>query len=111
MSLFTSTPTTLILLLEKRIKLDLEELWSYKGISKIDVENRLKNIFIYKNYFDAIQKTHAITILTEWDEFKTYDWKSVFKVVTKPAFIFDGRNILDSNYLKKIGFNFYNLGK
>ena len=96
---------------KRKIKLDLEELWSYRGFNKIEIENKLKNIFIHNNYFDAIHKTHAIAILTEWDEFKNYDWKSIFKVVIKPAFVFDGRNILDSENLKKIGFNIYNLGR
>ena len=31
----------------------------------------------------------------EWDEFKTYDWQKIYDAMLKPAFVFDGRNILD----------------
>jgi UDPglucose 6-dehydrogenase len=49
--------------------------------------------------------------MTEWDEFRSYDWKSIFKEIKKPAYIFDGRNILDSEIIKKIGFNYLGLGR
>ena len=54
---------------------------------------------------------HAIAVITEWDEFKGYDWEEVYKIVQKPAFIFDGRNILDNGSLSKIGFNYKAIGK
>ena len=54
---------------------------------------------------------HAIVVITEWDEFKSYDWVKVYGKVLKPAFIFDGRNILDNNELSKIGFNYKSIGK
>ena len=44
---------------------------------------------------DATKEAHAIAILTEWDEFKTYDWKSIHEQMLKPAFVFDGRRLLD----------------
>lgn len=54
---------------------------------------------------------HAIAVITEWDEFKQYDWKKVYSIVQKPAFVFDGRNILDKDTLLKIGFNLKVIGK
>ena len=54
--------------------------------------------------YKALQGVHAIAILTEWVEFKEYDWQRIFDSMQKPAFIFDGRNILDKNILEKIGF-------
>jgi len=39
---------------------------------------------------------HAIAVLTEWDEFKTYDWQKIYTNMLKPAFVFDGRNIPDA---------------
>ncbi|CAE8609576.1 unnamed protein product [Polarella glacialis] len=44
---------------------------------------------------EAIDGAHAIVILTEWDEFKTYDYQKFYSKMMKPAFIFDGRNLLD----------------
>ena len=53
---------------------------------------------------------HAVAILTEWDEFKTYDWQRVYVGMKKPAFLFDGRNVLDNNALKVMGFRFAGIG-
>ena len=44
--------------------------------------------------------------MTEWDEFIDYDWKTIYKNIKKPAYIFDGRNILNFELIKKIGFNY-----
>jgi len=61
----------------------------------------------YQNCKDA----HAIAVLTEWDDFKTYDWKKIYDNMLKPAFIFDGRNILNEQELTKIGFIYQGIGK
>ena len=49
--------------------------------------------------------------MTEWNEFVKYDWKAVYIKIKKPAYIFDGRNILDVNTIKKIGFNYLGIGR
>ena len=54
--------------------------------------------------YAALEGAHAIAVLTEWDEFQTYDWKRIYKNMQKPAFVFDGRNILDREALENIGF-------
>jgi UDPglucose 6-dehydrogenase len=53
---------------------------------------------------------HAIAVLTEWDEFKTYDWQRIYDHMLKPAFVFDGRNILDKHEMEKIGFVYKGIG-
>jgi len=58
----------------------------------------------------ALKGADAIAVLTEWDEFKTYDWKNIYDNMKKPAFIFDGRNILDREVLEKIGFIYRGIG-
>ena len=50
-------------------------------------------------------------ILTEWDEFKTLDLKRMYGSMMKPAFLFDGRNVVDRKAAKDAGFVFYGLGK
>ncbi len=59
---------------------------------------------------EACKDAHAIAILTEWDEFKNYDWQKVYDSVIKPAFVFDGRKILDSAAMEKIGFHYEAIG-
>eukprot|EP00545_Synedropsis_sp_CCMP1620_P005124 CAMPEP_0119013152 /NCGR_PEP_ID=MMETSP1176-20130426/8022_1 /TAXON_ID=265551 /ORGANISM="Synedropsis recta cf, Strain CCMP1620" /LENGTH=454 /DNA_ID=CAMNT_0006966209 /DNA_START=126 /DNA_END=1490 /DNA_ORIENTATION=+ len=61
--------------------------------------------------YEAMDGAHAICILTEWDEFKDYDYTKVYEKMCKPAFIFDGRNILDHAKLREIGFEVHAIGK
>ncbi|WP_179354453.1 nucleotide sugar dehydrogenase [Winogradskyella vidalii] len=61
--------------------------------------------------YDTTKDAHAVAIMTEWDEFKTYDWKKIYDNMKKPAFIFDGRNILDKEEMTKIGFEYSSIGK
>jgi UDPglucose 6-dehydrogenase len=61
--------------------------------------------------YTAAQGAHAIAILTEWEQFTNLDYEKIYESMAKPAFIFDGRNILDHKRLYKIGFNVYAIGK
>ncbi|MDA3890978.1 MAG: UDP-glucose 6-dehydrogenase [Salinivirgaceae bacterium] len=61
--------------------------------------------------YETCKDAHAIALLTEWDEFKSYDWQKIYNNMMKPAFIFDGRNILDGKKLEAIGFRYYGIGK
>jgi UDPglucose 6-dehydrogenase len=59
----------------------------------------------------AAEGAHALVIATEWDEFKTLDFARLYAAMPKPAFIFDGRNILPLEKLREIGFRAYGIGK
>jgi len=61
--------------------------------------------------YSAAEGAHAIAILTEWDVFRTLDYRRIFESMVKPAFVFDGRNILDHEALYSIGFNVFPIGK
>lgn len=75
-------------------------------------ENENEKLLIAHNDpYVAAKNAHAIAILTEWDEFKTYDWQKIYDNMLKPSFIFDGRNILDKVELEKIGFKVYTIGR
>jgi len=60
---------------------------------------------------DAVLDAHAIVVLTEWDCFKHYDYQKFFKLMVKPAFIFDGRNLLNHRELENMGFEVHAIGK
>lgn len=66
---------------------------------------------ICKSAQEAAKGAHAILVLTEWDEFKFYDYKEIYDTMVKPAFIIDGRNILELSKLKEIGFDASGIGK
>ncbi len=61
--------------------------------------------------YEAARNAHAVAILTEWDLFRTLSWEKIYDGMDKPAFLFDGRNILDHEKLYEIGFNVYPLGR
>ncbi|MEC9302818.1 MAG: nucleotide sugar dehydrogenase [Bacteroidota bacterium] len=74
--------------------------------------NENKNSFSYSSDpYLACKNSHAIAIITEWDEFKSYDWHKIYKSVMSPAKVFDGRNILNKEYLEEIGFEVFSIGK
>ena len=61
--------------------------------------------------YAAAEGAHAIAIVTEWDEFKTLDYAQVFAGMQKPAFLFDGRNIVDLAALRALGFRTHGIGR
>ncbi len=65
----------------------------------------------YADPYEACKDAHAIAVLTEWDEFRNYDWQKIYDNMKKPAFVFDGRNVLDAEKLMKTGFVFCGVGK
>jgi UDPglucose 6-dehydrogenase len=73
-------------------------------------EENKKYISVENSGYDACNNAHAIAILTEWDEFKTYDWQKIYDNMLKPAFVFDGRNVLNKAELEKIGFIYQSIG-
>ncbi|WP_047414422.1 nucleotide sugar dehydrogenase [Cellulophaga sp. Hel_I_12] len=68
-------------------------------------------ITVAKEPLQDVKDAHAIAILTEWDEFKTYDWEKIYDKMLKPAFIFDGRRLLDKEKMETIGFQYYTIGQ
>lgn len=58
----------------------------------------------------ACEEAHAVAVLTEWDEFKNLDWQNIYENMLKPAFLFDGRRILDKKTLDKVGFETFVIG-
>lgn len=73
-------------------------------------EANAESITSYEDPYKACENAHAIAILTEWNEFKSYDWEKIYHSMLKPAFIFDGRNLLDEAKMKEIGFQYQAIG-
>jgi len=92
----------------------VEESIIYRDINYLGTrtaEENKQGIEVLNDPYNACKDAHAIAVLTEWDEFKTYDWQKIYNNMKKPAFVFDGRNILDAHKLKNIGFIFQQIGK
>ncbi|MCR4030899.1 MULTISPECIES: UDP-glucose 6-dehydrogenase [Flavobacterium] len=73
-------------------------------------QENIDSLNVFDNAYDACKGAHAIAVLTEWDEFTTYDWRKIYNSMHKPAFVFDGRNILNAKELEAIGFVYNGIG-
>ncbi|MFN3190743.1 MAG: UDP-glucose 6-dehydrogenase [Aureliella sp.] len=71
----------------------------------------IDNVTVVDNAYEAAKDAHAIAIMTEWDEFKDLDYGQVYQNMPQPAFLFDGRNIVNRQALKEIGFEVHAIGK
>ena len=60
---------------------------------------------------EACLKSNAIALLTEWEEFKDLDFQKIYQSMEKPAYIFDGRNLLNLRELEEIGFRAFGIGQ
>ena len=89
----------------------LEELLAHLASARADLEGVSGSIEFEEDPYEAAKDAHAIAILTEWDVYRTLDYRRIFDSMAKPAFVFDGRNILDHAALHAIGFNVFPIGK
>ncbi len=71
----------------------------------------MKQVTIAKSALSAAKNSEAVVIATEWNEFREIDWRAVYDTMNKPAFVFDGRMILDRDALHKIGFEVVTIGR
>ncbi|GAA4331339.1 nucleotide sugar dehydrogenase [Mucilaginibacter gynuensis] len=86
----------------------------YSDLDYLETRSSEKNkqyLTVVEDPYEACKDAHAIAVLTEWDEFKDYDWKKIYDNMKKPAFVFDGRSLLDQAKLSEIGFKVYVIGK
>jgi len=90
---------------EDQIYADLD----YLG-TRTPKENR-RLLKVVNDPLKAATNAHAIAILTEWDEFKSYNWQNIYEKMLKPAFVFDGRRLLDKTTMEDYGFEYYKIGQ
>ena len=87
---------------EKRIISDVRNQLDLDNFNKSFSKELLSNLYITKSINEAIKKTEAILILTEWDEFKDYNWERIIKQTAQNLYIFDTRNIIDKSITRKL---------
>lgn len=81
------------------------------GNARLDLAGMDDTVIYEPDPYRAAEDASAIVLITEWDIFKNLDYKHIFKAMKRPAFVFDGRNILNHKQLFAIGFNVYPIGK
>lgn len=79
--------------------------------AKLDLEDVRGDIAFCSDPYEAVRGAHAIALMTDWAEFRNLDYRKIFDLMEKPAFLFDGRNLLDHAALYQLGFNVYPIGR
>ena len=97
-------------LLEERAQIVLTDPHALDN-ARMDLEDVADQVIFEPDPYAAAKAAHAIAVLTEWPQFAELDYQAIHETMVKPAFIFDGRNILDHKKLHQIGFNVYAIGK
>ena len=97
-------------LLEERAHLSVTDPHAILNAQK-DLEGINDRVEFYEDPYEAAKDAHGLALLTQWAEYQKLDYQKIFDSMSKPAFIFDGRNHLDHQKLFEIGFNVYPVGK
>jgi len=97
-------------LLEERAQVVISDPYAL-GNARVDLGEAAEHVQFEADPYAAAEGAHAIAVLTEWRQFTELDYVTIFRSMVSPAFIFDGRNILDHKRLHAIGFNVYPIGK
>jgi UDPglucose 6-dehydrogenase len=79
--------------------------------ARIDLQNIDDGVKYVEDPYEAAAGSYAIAIMTEWNIYKDLDYEKIYNSMVKPAFFFDGRNIVDHQRLFEIGFNVFPTGK
>jgi UDPglucose 6-dehydrogenase len=80
-------------------------------VPEVEITKISEKIRVEKDPYTAAFEAHAVVILTEWDEFKSLDYERIFRNMQKPAFLFDGRLLLNHRELRAIGYQVHAIGK
>ncbi|KAH7910537.1 UDP-glucose/GDP-mannose dehydrogenase family, NAD binding domain-containing protein [Hygrophoropsis aurantiaca] len=90
-----------------------EQIWAdlAEASPATPLANIQKQVSICKSALEACKDAEAVVVATEWKEFRDIDWEAVYKGMNKPAFVFDGRLIVDAERLRKIGFKVTTIGR
>lgn len=90
---------------------DLMAELSYQGVTETTHPDFRQYLCIASDPYKAAANAHAIAALTEWEVFSTLDYKKIYASMVKPAFFFDGRNILPHQQIRELGAKVYVIGR
>ena len=98
---------------EAKIREDLVQAFADPTGHMHPADQRLidENVSIVRDCYLAADQAHAIAVMTEWDEFRQLDVARIYESMHRPAFVFDGRNILDRKLYSDTGFEIHAIGR
>jgi UDPglucose 6-dehydrogenase len=65
---------------------------------------------VAKSIAETAKDADMLVLLTEWEDFRQFDWSSIIGEMKRPIF-FDAKNCLDEDRMKKMGFRYISLGR
>ncbi len=68
------------------------------------------NVCYFENPLECAVGAHAVIIATEWPEYIQLPWHTIKSSMERPAWIFDGRNLLDATRMRATGFHYASIG-
>ncbi len=98
-----------IVVFDPKVKID-QIYYDLDYLESRSTEENKRGLQVVESPYEACKDAHAISILTEWDEFKSYDWQKIYAAMQKPAFVFDGRNLLNKKEMEQMGFIYQAIG-
>ncbi|PCJ60906.1 MAG: UDP-glucose 6-dehydrogenase [Planctomycetota bacterium] len=96
-------------LLEERAEISISDPKAIENAKK-DLADLEGKISFTEDPYEASKGAHSLLILTEWDIYKDLDYQKIYDHMEKPAFLFDGRSIIDRQKCYDIGFNVFTIG-
>jgi UDPglucose 6-dehydrogenase len=97
-------------LLEEHAQVVLTDPYALES-ARFDLQDIADRVTFEPDPYAAAEGTHAIAVATEWPQFAELDYEAIYSTMVHPAFIFDGRNILDHQALYEMGFNVHAIGR
>jgi len=94
----------------KMLKAEKACIYAYDPVATANAKKVIKKITFSKDVYSAIRNADLTLIVTEWDEFQHLDLPKVKKLMKKPNIV-DGRNIFEPKKMRKLGFNYYSVGR
>lgn len=79
--------------------------------AKRDLADAKGRVRFCSSEYEAAEGADALVLLTDWKQFRELDYQKIYALMRQPAFLFDGRNVLDHKALHELGFNVYPIGR
>jgi UDPglucose 6-dehydrogenase len=87
------------------------EINAYDPVATENAKKELgRKVKYFKDPLAAAKGADAVVLVTEWPEFKRINMKNLKKTMNN-CYFFDGRNQLNADKMKKIGFKYYSIGR
>ena len=98
------------LVLAARLQADGAKVTAFDPIAEGEARNLMRGVEFAPGALDCVRGADAAVLVTEWDEFKTLDWKSVAAEMDGSLLI-DGRNALDPELIRAAGLIYEGVGR